>query len=234
LGVLATERTFDGAYTRTALNSIATGIFIYRVFQDKFKSIAFVYVAFGTAIAFVSFYRRLSSFSSSSRGLRRVHDEEVEMSTIDGGPGSSSNDDGTPKNYNTGVAVRLRSELHPVAMQTLKKRKALTTMTLTQQETDNTTYDSSGDDGVEVIVPNDPPRNKLPPDYFRWRQKSPIMQNKRYFYTSGTTNRSLVLLLLLLLRIVLMSLGSTVLFISLVVATAELIILFLLIFQVEF
>lgn len=54
----ARERTFDAAYTRSALSTIAIGVFIYRVFSDQFAPVAITYVIFGGLVGIVSIVRR--------------------------------------------------------------------------------------------------------------------------------------------------------------------------------
>lgn len=56
--MLARERTFDAAYTRSALSTIAIGVFIYRVFSDQFAPVAITYVIFGGLVGIVSIVRR--------------------------------------------------------------------------------------------------------------------------------------------------------------------------------
>lgn len=58
LDIAAQERTFDGAYTRTSLNALATGILFYRVFFKEFAGVAITYVVFGFFLWLIAAWRR--------------------------------------------------------------------------------------------------------------------------------------------------------------------------------
>ncbi|KAF9163092.1 hypothetical protein DFQ27_002363 [Actinomortierella ambigua] len=52
------ERTFDGAYWRTALKSFTTGMLILRLFTKAFYKIGMVFVALGMALLAIAALRR--------------------------------------------------------------------------------------------------------------------------------------------------------------------------------
>jgi hypothetical protein len=87
LQVAAEERTFDGAYTRTVFNAIATGLVVYRVFGRDFSAIGLVMIVFGVLLYFVSLWRRRSigRFLDVEGSGGGHEDEEVDI-----GPGPSS------------------------------------------------------------------------------------------------------------------------------------------------
>ncbi|KAL1924250.1 uncharacterized protein VTP21DRAFT_7285 [Calcarisporiella thermophila] len=59
--IRALERTFEGAYWRTALGSYSVGIMVLRIFAAEFYNIGFLFVAFGTAMLIISALRRRRS-----------------------------------------------------------------------------------------------------------------------------------------------------------------------------
>ncbi|KAG0249777.1 hypothetical protein BG011_008941 [Mortierella polycephala] len=56
--IRARERTFDGAYWRTAMKSFSAGMIIIRLFAHVFYKIGIIFVAFGMAILGISILRR--------------------------------------------------------------------------------------------------------------------------------------------------------------------------------
>ncbi|KAI1302183.1 hypothetical protein EDD11_005649 [Mortierella claussenii] len=56
--IRARERTFDGAYWRTAMKSFSTGMIILRLFTKAFYKIGIIFVAFGMALLCISVLRR--------------------------------------------------------------------------------------------------------------------------------------------------------------------------------
>ncbi|KAG0338069.1 hypothetical protein BG004_007380, partial [Podila humilis] len=56
--VRARERTFDGAYWRTAMKSFSMGMIILRLFTDAFYKIGIIFVVFGMAILGIAVLRR--------------------------------------------------------------------------------------------------------------------------------------------------------------------------------
>ncbi|KAF9359272.1 hypothetical protein BGX26_012724 [Mortierella sp. AD094] len=56
--VRARERTFDGAYWRTAMKSFSMGMVILRLFTTAFYKIGIIFVAFGICLLIISVLRR--------------------------------------------------------------------------------------------------------------------------------------------------------------------------------
>ncbi|KAL7911980.1 hypothetical protein GGI35DRAFT_303376 [Trichoderma velutinum] len=56
--IRAAQRTFEGAYMRTALGLFSFSLVILKVFTEEFYPIGALFAAFGTAILLVSMYRR--------------------------------------------------------------------------------------------------------------------------------------------------------------------------------
>ncbi|KAM0462993.1 hypothetical protein ACHAPV_003118 [Trichoderma viride] len=56
--IRAAQRTFEGAYMRTALGLFSFSLVILKVFTEEFYPIGALFAAFGTAILLVSVYRR--------------------------------------------------------------------------------------------------------------------------------------------------------------------------------
>ncbi|KAG0292201.1 hypothetical protein BGZ96_004435 [Linnemannia gamsii] len=56
--IRARERTFDGAYWRTAMKSFSMGMIIIRLFTQSFFKIGIIFVAFGMAMLGISVLRR--------------------------------------------------------------------------------------------------------------------------------------------------------------------------------
>ncbi|KAG0361689.1 hypothetical protein BG005_007556 [Podila minutissima] len=56
--VRARERTFDGAYWRTAMKAFSMGMIILRLFTQSFYKVGIAFVAFGIAILGIAVLRR--------------------------------------------------------------------------------------------------------------------------------------------------------------------------------
>ncbi|KAK8149567.1 hypothetical protein MY1884_000578 [Beauveria asiatica] len=56
--VRAAQRTFEGAYMRTALGQFSFSLVILKIFTDEFYPIGALFAAYGTAILLVAVYRR--------------------------------------------------------------------------------------------------------------------------------------------------------------------------------
>ncbi|KAF9953014.1 hypothetical protein BGZ72_005765 [Mortierella alpina] len=56
--IRARERTFDGAYWRTAMKAFSMGMIIVRLFTKSFYKIGIIFVAFGMAMLGISILRR--------------------------------------------------------------------------------------------------------------------------------------------------------------------------------
>ncbi|GJJ67830.1 hypothetical protein EMPS_00176 [Entomortierella parvispora] len=56
--IRARERTFDGAYWRTAMKSFSMGMLILRLFTRSFYKVGLLFVVFGMAMLGIAFLRR--------------------------------------------------------------------------------------------------------------------------------------------------------------------------------
>ncbi|KAG0232517.1 hypothetical protein BGW42_008137 [Actinomortierella wolfii] len=56
--IRARERTFDGAYWRTAMKTFSTGMIILRLFSKSFYKIGILFVALGMALLVIAALRR--------------------------------------------------------------------------------------------------------------------------------------------------------------------------------
>ncbi|RKP24189.1 hypothetical protein SYNPS1DRAFT_3244, partial [Syncephalis pseudoplumigaleata] len=53
----ALERTYEGAYVRTALNALGSGVVVLRLFSREFFAMGLVFVAFGLAMLALNLVR---------------------------------------------------------------------------------------------------------------------------------------------------------------------------------
>ncbi|KAI9593537.1 hypothetical protein BDF19DRAFT_448070 [Syncephalis fuscata] len=58
LEIRALERTFEGAYTRTALNALGSGVVVLRLFANEFFAMGIVFVVLGLAMLVIGLIRR--------------------------------------------------------------------------------------------------------------------------------------------------------------------------------
>lgn len=58
LEMRAAQRTFEGAYVRTALSQFSFSLVVLRIFTAEFYSIGALFAAYGFGILFASLYRR--------------------------------------------------------------------------------------------------------------------------------------------------------------------------------
>ena len=176
LDIMASERTFDGAYTRTALNCLATGLLIYRVFGREFESIAITYMVLGALLSGVAIYRRISSFTTHDI-VWRPHPSLTNAEKL----------------HDVKVMAAAEHEEEQFRMQELHKRPyepALTSrpplkyLMIAASKKLQTKYES----GMRVRVPIDPPPNRLPEEFFKWRESKQARKRLMmpYFVTSGT------------------------------------------------
>lgn len=59
--VRAAQRTFEGAYMRTALSQLSFSLIILKVFTSEFYSVGVLFAAYGAAIMLVAAFRRYES-----------------------------------------------------------------------------------------------------------------------------------------------------------------------------
>lgn len=56
--VRAAQRTFEGAYVRTALSQFSFALIILRIFTAEFYSIGALFAVYGTGVLLISLFRR--------------------------------------------------------------------------------------------------------------------------------------------------------------------------------
>jgi uncharacterized membrane protein len=56
--IRAAQRTFEGAYMRTALGQFSFSLVILKIFTEEFYAIGALFAAYGVAIVLVAAYRR--------------------------------------------------------------------------------------------------------------------------------------------------------------------------------
>jgi len=56
--IRASQRTFEGAYTRTAISQFSFALVVLKIFTSEFYSIGALFATYGTGIMLVSIYRR--------------------------------------------------------------------------------------------------------------------------------------------------------------------------------
>ncbi|ORY03109.1 hypothetical protein K493DRAFT_384491 [Basidiobolus meristosporus CBS 931.73] len=60
--VRARERTFDGAYWRSALSVLGRGVVVLKVFTHEFYKMGMVYIALGIGLLLIAIHRRRSFY----------------------------------------------------------------------------------------------------------------------------------------------------------------------------
>lgn len=74
--IRAAQRTFEGAYMRTALSQFSFALIILKIFTSEFYAIGALFAAYGAAILMVSIFRRYE-------GNRQFFDQEESDSETD-------------------------------------------------------------------------------------------------------------------------------------------------------
>ncbi|KAK3497083.1 uncharacterized protein B0T23DRAFT_74522 [Neurospora hispaniola] len=69
--IRAAQRTFEGAYMRTALSQFSFALIILKIFTSEFYPIGALFAVYGAAVMLVAIYRRYE-------GNRQFFDQEVE------------------------------------------------------------------------------------------------------------------------------------------------------------
>jgi hypothetical protein len=73
------QRTFEGAYWRTALSSISMGLLVLKVFTIEFYHISLVFFSFGVFMLFIAFLRMKGSSESK---IFKVNNDIIILSFI--------------------------------------------------------------------------------------------------------------------------------------------------------
>ncbi|KAL0474704.1 hypothetical protein QR685DRAFT_510648 [Neurospora intermedia] len=74
--IRAAQRTFEGAYMRTALSQFSFALIILKIFTSEFYPIGALFAVYGAAVMLVAIYRRYE-------GNRQFFDQEVEEEDLD-------------------------------------------------------------------------------------------------------------------------------------------------------
>ena len=56
--IRAAQRTFEGAYIRTALGQFSFALVVLKIFTSEFYSIGALFAVYGAGVLFISLYRR--------------------------------------------------------------------------------------------------------------------------------------------------------------------------------
>ncbi|KAK3383772.1 hypothetical protein B0T24DRAFT_606216 [Lasiosphaeria ovina] len=81
----AAQRTFEGAYMRTALGQFSFALIILKIFNSDFYTIGALFAVYGAAIMLVAAYRR---HEGNSQFFDRVESEDQSFEESDGAGGS--------------------------------------------------------------------------------------------------------------------------------------------------
>ncbi|KAK4132473.1 hypothetical protein BT67DRAFT_450916 [Trichocladium antarcticum] len=89
--VRAAQRTFEGAYMRTALSQFSFALVVLKIFTSEFYPIGALFACYGAAVLLVAVYRRYEGnrqfFDSEQPVVEEVELEEDSTTTTDGGEG---------------------------------------------------------------------------------------------------------------------------------------------------
>jgi uncharacterized membrane protein YidH (DUF202 family) len=72
--IRAAQRTFEGAYVRTALGQFSFALVVLKIFTAEFYSIGALFAVYGAGVLFASLYRRM-------QGNRQFFDEVDDTGT---------------------------------------------------------------------------------------------------------------------------------------------------------
>ncbi|KAJ4397139.1 hypothetical protein N0V93_001363 [Gnomoniopsis smithogilvyi] len=93
--IRAAQRTFEGAYMRTALSQFSFALIILKIFTSEFYAIGALFAAYGAAILLVAIFRRYegnSQFFDQEESDSETDDDEVDQETngLDGYSGDAT------------------------------------------------------------------------------------------------------------------------------------------------
>lgn len=105
--IRAAQRTFEGAYMRTALSQFSFALIILKIFTSEFYAIGALFAAYGVAVLLVAIFRRYE-------GNRQFFDQEESDSETD-----DDGDDDVQRNLLNGAhggpaAVRNRRRVQTI------------------------------------------------------------------------------------------------------------------------
>lgn len=88
--IRAAQRTFEGAYMRTALSQFSFALIILKIFTSEFYAIGALFAAYGSAILLVAIFRR---YEGNSQFFDQEESDSETDSDDGGGSGSGSRRD---------------------------------------------------------------------------------------------------------------------------------------------
>ncbi|KAK1776581.1 hypothetical protein QBC45DRAFT_380829 [Copromyces sp. CBS 386.78] len=100
--IRAAQRTFEGAYMRTALSQFSFALIILKIFTSDFYPIGALFAVYGAAVMLVAIYRRYE-------GNRQFFDQEVEEDVND-----DEHEDGGGVGVGTGMATGCDGQVQQV------------------------------------------------------------------------------------------------------------------------
>jgi hypothetical protein len=93
--IRAAQRTFEGAYVRTAIGQFSFALIVLKIFTAEFYSIGALFSVFGSGILFISLFRRQQGMSALG------HEYGVPCAHCNQGTSSSF-----PKSARTGCSAK--------------------------------------------------------------------------------------------------------------------------------
>ncbi|KAK7745489.1 hypothetical protein SLS53_002987 [Cytospora paraplurivora] len=120
--IRAAQRTFEGAYMRTALSQFSFALIILKIFTSEFYAIGALFAAYGVAVLLVATFRRYE-------GNRQFFDQEESDSETD----DDDNDDvrrGLLRGHNSSATVRSRRRVQTVKPKFRTSGNSVTLLTL--------------------------------------------------------------------------------------------------------
>ncbi|KUI53894.1 hypothetical protein VP1G_01521 [Cytospora mali] len=104
--IRAAQRTFEGAYMRTALSQFSFALIILKIFTSEFYAIGALFAAYGVAVLLVAIFRRYE-------GNRQFFDQEESDSETD-----DEDDDDVQRNllgeHNGATVVKSRRRVQKI------------------------------------------------------------------------------------------------------------------------
>ena len=70
--IRAAQRTFEGAYVRTAIGQFSFALIVLKIFTAEFYSIGALFAVYGAGILFISLFRRQQGTTSLTAWLEHV------------------------------------------------------------------------------------------------------------------------------------------------------------------
>jgi hypothetical protein len=117
--IRAAQRTFEGAYMRTALSQFSFSLIILKIFTSEFYAIGALFAVYGAAIMMVAIYRR---YEGNRQFFDCEESEDEEIERTDGADGS------TLRRRRSVVRKKFRTSGNSVSLLTLLSLSAYTAL----------------------------------------------------------------------------------------------------------